>query len=143
MTKNSRAEPYLERKQQYGYRRGTGAVDPVGHVELVEEDGVVCVDDAEERIHRKAVGNLHPMSHDAEEEEVHDDAAPEGPSLWLEIGGLVLLRERELREETLGLAPQRRRLLVELARMTSTGQFDRRHDERVLVGDGRALQPQT
>lgn len=75
MTKNSRAaaphglssahEPYLERKQQYGYRRGTGTVDPVGDVELVEEDGVVCVDDAEERIHRKAVGDLHPMPHDA------------------------------------------------------------------------------
>ena len=78
-----------------------------------------------------------------QEEEVHDDAAPEGPCSRLEIGSLVFLRERELREEALGLAPQRRCLLVELARMVGTGQFDRRHDERVLVGDGRALQPQT
>lgn len=135
-------EAYLEWKQQYGYRRGTGAVDPIGDVELVEEDGVVGVDDAEERIHRKAVGNLHPVSHDAEEEEVHDDATPEGPGLRFVVTGLVFLGEREPREEPLGLAPQRRCLLVELASVIGAGQLDRRHDERVLMGDGRTLQSQ-
>ena len=84
-------QPLLQRLDEQRHEHRAEAVDPVGVIPRVGPYGVVVGHNAEEAVHKPAVGHLEPMPQDAAQAEADDKRAPEIPRARREVAYLVFL----------------------------------------------------